>query len=33
MAKADPGRFLVIDATLDRLEIRDRIIERVGNAT
>jgi dTMP kinase len=33
MAKADPARFLVIDATLDRLEIRDRIIERVGNAT
>lgn len=33
MAKADPGRFLVLDATLDRLEIRDRIIERVGNAT
>ena len=32
MAKADPVRFLVIDATLDRLEIRDRIIERVGNA-
>jgi dTMP kinase len=32
MAKADPGRFLVLDATLDRLEIRDRIIERIGHA-
>lgn len=30
MAKAEPGRFVVIDATLDRLEIRDLIIERVG---
>ena len=32
MAKADPDRFLVLDATLDRLEIRDRIIERIGHA-
>ena len=32
MARADPGRFLVLDATLDRLEIRDRIIERIGHA-
>lgn len=30
MAAAEPSRFLVIDATLDRLEIRDRIIERIG---
>ena len=30
MAKAEPNRFVVIDATLDRLEIRDLIIERVG---
>lgn len=32
MAKAEPQRFLVVDATLDRLEIRDRIIERIGSA-
>lgn len=32
MAAAEPNRFLVIDATLDRHEIRDRIIDRVGRA-
>ena len=32
MAAAEPDRFLVIDATLDRLEIRDRIINRIGLA-
>ncbi len=32
MAAAEPQRFLVIDATLDRLEIRDRIIARIGRA-
>lgn len=32
MAQAEPHRFLVVDATLDRLEIRDRIIERIGSA-
>jgi dTMP kinase len=32
MAAAEPERFIVIDATLDRLEIRDRIIERIGSA-
>ena len=32
MAAAEPGRFVVIDATLDRLEIRDRIIDRIGSA-
>lgn len=30
MAEAEPNRFVVIDATLDRLEIRDLIIDRVG---
>lgn len=29
MAKAEPKRFVVIDATLDRLAIRDQIIERI----
>lgn len=32
MAAAEPARFIVIDATLDRLEIRDRIIDRIGSA-
>ena len=32
MAAAEPDRFIVIDATLDRLDIRDRIIERIGSA-
>lgn len=31
MAEAEPQRFLVVDATRDRLEIRDRIIERIGS--
>lgn len=30
MAAAEPNRFVVIDATLDRLEIRDLIINRIG---
>ena len=30
MAAAEPERFLVVDATLERLEIRDRIINRIG---
>ncbi|MFM2411695.1 MAG: hypothetical protein RLZZ587_28 [Actinomycetota bacterium] len=32
MAAAEPQRFLVVDATLDRLDIRDRIIARIGRA-
>ena len=30
MAQAEPNRFVVIDATLDRNDIRDLIIERIG---
>lgn len=30
MATSEPDRFIVIDATLDRLEIRDAIIARLG---
>jgi dTMP kinase len=32
MAAAEPERFVVVDATLDRLVIRDAIIERVSAA-
>lgn len=32
MAAAEPERFVVVDATLDRLAIRDAIIERVSAA-
>lgn len=31
MAAADPHRFLVVDATRDRLAIRDQIVERIGS--
>ncbi len=31
MADAEPTRFIVIDATLPREEIRDRIVDRVGS--
>lgn len=31
MAAADPHRFLVVDATRDRSDIRDQIIERIGS--
>lgn len=31
MAAADPHRFLVVDATRDRLDIRDQIVERIGS--
>ena len=31
MAAAEPARFLVVDATLDRLVIRDRIVDRIEN--
>lgn len=30
MATAEPERFVVVDATLDRLEIRDAIVARLG---